>query len=97
MQIAFVYIGTTSKAGAWLVKNVKFSESAVDITVTSDGWATYVTPYALHFAEGDAYIVNTTGDKVVYLESVTDVPASTPVILKGEGTKTATVLRRSMA
>ncbi len=92
MQIAFVYIGTTSKAGAWLVKNVKFSESAVDITVTSDGWATYVTPYALHFAEGDAYIVNTTGDKVVYLESVTDVPASTPVILKGEGTKTATVL-----
>lgn len=92
MQIAFVYIGTTSKAGAWLVKNVKFSESAVDITVTSDGWATYVTPYALRFGEGDAYIVNTTGDKVVYLESVTDVPASTPVILKGEGTKTATVL-----
>ena len=92
MQIAFVYIGTTSKAGAWLVKNVKFSESAVDITVTSDGWATYVTPYALRFAEGDAYIVNATGDKVVYLESVTDVPASTPVILKGEGTKTATVL-----
>ena len=92
MQIAFVYIGTTSKAGAWLVKNVKFSESADDITVTSDGWATYVTPYALRFAEGDAYIVNATGDKVVYLESVTDVPASTPVILKGEGTKTATVL-----
>lgn len=92
MQIAFVYIGTTSKAGAWLVKNVKFSESAVDITVTSDGWATYVTPYALRFGEGDAYIVNATGDKVVYLESVTDVPASTPVILKGEGTKTATVL-----
>ncbi|MBR1880402.1 MAG: choice-of-anchor J domain-containing protein [Prevotella sp.] len=92
MQIAFVYIGTTSKAGAWLVKNVKFSESAVDITVTSDGWATYVTPYALRFAEGDAYIVNATGDKVVYLESVTDVPTDTPVILKGEGTKTATVL-----
>ena len=92
MQIAFVYIGTTSKAGAWLVKNVKFSESAVDITVTSDGWATYVTPYALRFDEGDAYIVNATGDKVVYLESVTDVPASTPVILKGEGTKTASVL-----
>ena len=92
MQIAFVYIGTTSKAGAWLVKNVKFSESAVDITVTSDGWATYVTPYALRFGEGDAYIVNTTGDKVVYLESVTDVPTDTPVILKGEGTKTATVL-----
>lgn len=92
MQIAFVYIGTTSKAGAWLVKNVKFSESAVDITVTSDGWATYVTPYALRFAGDDAYIVNATGDKVVYLESVTDVPADTPVILKGEGTKTATVL-----
>ena len=48
--------------------------------------------YALHFAEGDAYIVNTTGDKIVYLESVTDVPTDTPVILKGEGTKTATVL-----
>ena len=92
MQIAFVYKGTTNTAGTWRVRNVKFSESAVDITVTSDGWATYVTPYALRFGEGDAYIVNTTGDKVVYLESVTDVPASTPVILKGEGTKTATVL-----
>ena len=92
MQIAFVYKGTTNTAGTWRVRNVKFSESAVDITVTSDGWATYVTPYALRFGEGDAYIVNTTGDKVVYLESVTDVPASTPIILKGEGTKTATVL-----
>ena len=49
-------------------------------------------PGCLRFGEGDAYIVNTTGDKVVYLKSVTDVPTDTPVILKGEGTKTATVL-----
>ena len=102
----YEYIGIRSNDGAlfcnsisieWETEEAEYSAYCTTVTlttpaVTSDGWATYVTPYALRFGEGDAYIVNTTGDKVVYLESVTDVPASTPVILKGEGTKTATVL-----
>ena len=102
----YEYIGIRSNDGAlfcnsisiqWEAEESEYSAYCTTVTVTtsavtSDGWATYVTPYALRFDEGDAYIVNTTGDKVVYLESVTDVPASTPVILKGEGTKTATVL-----
>ena len=102
----YEYIGIRSNDGAlfcnsisieWETEEAEYSAYCTTVTlttpaVTSDGWATYVTPYALRFAEDDAYIVNATGDKVVYLESVTDVPADTPVILKGEGTKTATVL-----
>lgn len=92
---AAIYLNSISVE--WEAEEAEYSAYCTTVTVTtpavtSDGWATYVTPYALRFTEGDAYIVNTTGDKVVYLESVTDVPASTPVILKGEGTKTATVL-----
>lgn len=92
---AAIYLNSISVE--WEAEEAEYSAYCTTVTVTtpavtSDGWATYVTPYALRFDEGDAYIVNTTGDKVVYLESVTDVPASTPVILKGEGTKTASVL-----
>ena len=92
---AAIYLNSISVE--WEAEEAEYSAYCTTVTVTtpavtSDGWATYVTPYALRFTEGDAYIVNTTGDKVVYLESVTDVPASTPVILKGEGTKTASVL-----
>ena len=92
---AAIYLNSISVE--WEAEEAEYSDYCTTVTVTtpavtSDGWATYVTPYALRFTEGDAYIVNTTGDKVVYLESVTDVPASTPVILKGEGTKTASVL-----
>lgn len=102
----YEYIGIRSNANTllcniisieWETSEAVYSAYCTTVSVTtpvitSDGWATYVTPYALRFAEDDAYIVNATGNKVVFLESVTDVPASTPVILKGEGAKTATVL-----
>jgi uncharacterized protein YjdB len=64
--------------------------------VTADGWATYVTTNPCRFEEGDAYIVKSASDKV-YLQSVTDVPNNTPVLLKGEGAKTAGVLPTASA
>lgn len=64
--------------------------------VTADGWATYVTTNPCRFEESDAYIVKSASDKV-YLQSVTDVPNNTPVLLKGEGAKTANVLPSASA
>ena len=64
--------------------------------VTADGWATYVTTNPCRFAEGDAFVVTSASDKV-YLQSVTDVPNNTPVILKGAGAKTADVLSSASA
>ncbi len=55
------------------------------------GWATYVTTAPVRFAEGDAFAVTSASD-VVYMETVTDVPSNTPVVLKGAGQKTAILL-----
>ncbi len=60
-------------------------------TVTAAGYATYVTKNNVEFAVGDAYTVSISGNKAV-LNEVTRVQAGTAVVLKGEGTKTATVL-----
>lgn len=59
--------------------------------VSDAGWATYVTVNSVRFANGDAFVVASASDKV-YMESATDVPANTPVVLKGAGVKTAMVL-----
>ena len=64
--------------------------------VSADGWATYVTQNACSFEEGDAFVVTSASDKV-YLQSVTEVPNNTPVILKGAGAKTANVLPTASA
>ena len=55
------------------------------------GWATYVTTAPVRYAEGDAFVVTAASDKV-YMETVTDVPSNTPVVLKGAGAKTAILL-----
>ena len=60
--------------------------------VTEKGWASYVTPKALRFAEGEAFVVTNAGSGVVTLAEVKDVPNNFPVLLKGEGAKTASVL-----
>ena len=67
-----------------------------NVAVTSAGWATYAATANMEFAEGDAFIV-TAATTSATLTSVTKVPAGTPVILKGEGTKTATVLAEAPA
>ena len=59
--------------------------------VTSAGWGTYVTPYPVSFTAGNAYVVKSADENTI-LEEVTNVPAETPVLLKGEGAKTVTVV-----
>jgi len=66
----------------------------VNATVTTAGWATYIPTDDAQFASGDAYVVteaNVTAGTVTVAE-VASVPANTPVLLKGAGTKTVTLL-----
>ena len=55
------------------------------VTITSAGWATLYTPYALDFSEVaglTAYTASLSGD-IVTLTEVDDVPANTGVVLNG--------------
>ena len=72
-------------------------------TITSAGWATYCSPYALNLAGAsatleDAYIVTGGNDGVLTLTSVKNgtVPANTGLLLKGsEGTVTIPIVGSS--
>ena len=65
--------------------------------VTDAGWATYVTACNMEFAEGDAFVVSTANATTATLTGVTKIRANQPVILKGEGAKTAKVLDEAPA
>lgn len=60
-------------------------KSAVPVTISSAGWATLYTPYALDFAETGltAYTATLDGSNVELTE-VTNVPANTGVVLMGK-------------
>ncbi len=79
----------------YVAASISYSDYATVVSVTKEvsaaGWATYVTPYAVEFSEGDAYVV-TDAEASTTLTEVTSVSAGTPVLLKGKGTKTATVI-----
>ena len=66
-------------------------ESFTTPAVTSAGWGTYVTTCPVSFEEGKAYVVKSADENTI-LEEVTNVPAETPVLLKGAGAKTVTVV-----
>ena len=68
-------------------------------TVQSYGWATFIPVCNVEFAEGDAYVLTNvdTSTGATKVEPVTQVPANTPVLLKGEGTKTITILSSTPA
>ena len=65
--------------------------------VTDAGWATYVTTCDMEFAEGDAFVVSAANATTATLTGVTKIRANQPVILKGEGAKTAKVLDEAPA
>ena len=65
--------------------------------VTSAGWATYVTKHPVFFEEGDAFVVSAANATTATLTGVTKIRANQPVILKGEGAKTAIVLSEAPA
>lgn len=66
-----------------------YTTLAETANVTSAGWGTYVTKHDVEFEAGNAYVVTEADEKTTLVE-VTEVPAGTPVLLKGAGTKTAT-------
>lgn len=62
--------------------------------VLSYGWATYITPDNVEFEDGDAFVVTEVNSSTgaTTLAAVETAPANTPVLLRGEGTKTITIL-----
>ena len=60
--------------------------SVVPVTITSAGWATLYTPYALDFStvEGLEAYTATVSENTVTLSKVNNVPAGAGVVLKGE-------------
>ncbi len=60
--------------------------SVVPVTITSAGWATLYTPYAIDFStvEGLEAYTATVSENTVTLTKVNNVPAGTGVVLKGE-------------
>lgn len=90
---------TTSTAASFTIKNLHAGAMKVEklivmpnINVTSHGWATFITPTAMTFAAGNAYVVTeaSVADGLTTAE-VTSVPANTPVLLKGAGLKSFTL------
>lgn len=73
---------------AILAANRRFNavNSVVPVTITSAGWATLYTPYAIDFStvEGLEAYTATVSENTVTLSKVNNVPAGTGVVLKGE-------------
>ena len=73
---------------AILAANRRFDavNSVVPVTITSAGWATLYTPYAIDFStvEGLEAYTATVSENTVTLSKVNNVPAGTGVVLKGE-------------
>lgn len=67
---------------------------AESITITASGYASYVTTNALDFSDVDgltAYQAVNKDDEKVMLEKVTEVPAETPIIVKGTAGETYSI------
>ena len=84
-------------AGGYSYSNYRTTITVETPAVTAAGWATYVTPYNLEFAEGDAFVVSAATASAATLAPVTKIGANKAVLLKGEGVKTATVLNEAPA
>lgn len=65
---------------------IELIQTCENVTITSAGWATLYTPYALDFStvEGLEAYTATVSDNTVTLTKVDNVPAGTGVVLKGE-------------
>ena len=89
-SITFDYTGQcrTSSVDVTLVNKVP-------ATVTSAGWATLVAPCAVSFTDEEAYIINSASTSGTTLTEVSSVPAGTPVLLKGAGEHTLSVVASS--
>lgn len=77
---------------------VTYTTATQSATVQTYGWATYIPQFNLQFAENTAYVVTEASvANGLTLAAVTTVPAGTPLLLKGAGEKTATVVATATA
>ncbi|MBR6321186.1 MAG: chitobiase/beta-hexosaminidase C-terminal domain-containing protein [Prevotella sp.] len=84
------WIYTEKVSGNVALGNISLSKP---VSVTSNGWATFVTPCDVQFEAGNAFIVtNASVAGGLTLSEVTKVPADSPILLKGEGEKAMTAL-----
>ena len=87
-----------------LVQQLYFYEATpttVTKTISSAGWATYCSPYALDFSSAIAnlsaayLVVGGDGDYVTKSQITTTIPANTGILLRGEGAVTIPVVASS--
>lgn len=72
---------------------VTYTTATQSATVQSYGWATYIPDFNVEFPANTAYIITAASvTSGLTLEAVTKAPAGTPLLLKGAGEKTATVI-----
>ena len=83
---------TNSSSKRIRLDDIVLVATEVETTVSSAGWATYVPAYDVEFPASTAYIVTGESEGNTQTTEVTEVPAMTPVLLKGAGDKTATVM-----
>ena len=91
---------TSSKSSSFTVKNLNSGAMKIEkivimpnIYVTSNVWATFITPAAMTFADETAYVVTDVDETegAITIDDVTAVPANTPLLVKGVGVKTISV------
>lgn len=89
---------TNNSSKACNVATLTIVPNQYNTTVQSYGWATYIAPAPVEFAANTAYVVTDASvASGLTLAAVTQVPAGTPLLLKGEGAKTVTVIASASA
>ncbi len=91
-----VYVLKVTNGNNCQITKVEFLGYIETPAVTAAGYATYVAPKNLEFAEGDAYRVKVDAG-VAKLYPVTKVRKNVPVLLKGAGVKKPAVLEEAPA
>lgn len=89
---------TNSSSKACNIATLTIVPNQYETEVSSYGWASYIAPAAVEFEANTAYVVtNASISDGLTLAAVTQVPAGTPLLLKGAGDKTITVVASATA
>jgi hypothetical protein len=97
-EVGTIYVIKVNNAYNMRITKIEIYGNGCEAGVVTDaGWATYVTTCDMEFAEGDAFVVSTANATTATLTGVTKIRANQPVLLKGEGAKTAKVLEEAPA
>jgi hypothetical protein len=91
--VGTIYIIKVNNAYNMRISKIEVFGNGCEAGVVSNaGWATYVTTSDVEYPANTAYVVTTASGSGLTLAEVTEVPAETPLLLKGEGAKTAIAL-----